>query len=960
MTERQKVGVDLEANVGQAARELDRFADSLDKIGDGSKAAQKETDKLTGSLTGLDRAQRARAASDERVKRLQSEGLVGTQAYTRAIDEQRKAYTRLASEMKAAQTTSERISRSQQSPGRTSVSSIAAGVGIGITAADIGQRAAGATLDFIKGSIDASKQLTESAQTGRQVFGDYERDVEKFGDTAARSVGKSKSEAIAAATEFGVLFKVGQSESAKMSVELVKLSADLAAVGGRSPAAALEAVKGAFTGNFETLRDYGIFLDQAAIKQEAVKEGLIRTTKDALTPAASQLATYNLVMQQGASAQGQFAARSRDLAVKQLQTSAAIKDAQTELGKGLVPAMVGAAQVADGTLIPVLKVLGQTIGFIGEHDATRHLAELALLTVGLAKAVDVAAAAYGRLTGAATAAAVAETAAAGAGAGGGAASKGLLVGALRTGAVGLGTKTAVGASLAAIGLIATEAFQTDQHEKLRKGAIARGRTIGFGYDSRGVAENEVHRAGGFLNDIGLGGLRTSIDNATGYTADMTAYQKQQDELAKQQAELERKQAVARSQMFSGPVGRLRLASDAADYRQRQARAYLDSRSYVQDAASVPLRGLFEALPEKPDPSVLANARDAEKSAHAAVAIAEARVKKAREGVHAGAAPESVASARAAVLQAQDAVRRRGGNPEAEALRLQAAQERLNRVLTGGKTNTLGLMTAEKSLADARRAATKATADRHKAEKEASGDKSLSLKEVLNRASLTAKTSAAEAGNVKALVRAGLTEPVIKELEGLEQTAPGTIAKVAKGLTPAYVAQLNKDAKVRTQAALDIARLGGLANLQQLEKEAYAAGKRLGDAVNKGYRDGLDEHGVPKGGPAAPSGPAAKTSNPQPSGLGDFLGQQTGGKVVGNSWANPHVIERPPWRPTVPYQPPPQPSTIRLDPGQMQDLARMLHPVALHLSPVKSEIFRSMAREEIARAERMTAIGVDRQ
>lgn len=408
-----------------------------------------------------------------------------------------------------------------------------------------------------------------------------------------------------------------------------------------------------------------------------------------------------------------------------------------------------------------------------------------------------------------------------------------------------------------------------------------------------------------------------------------------------------------SPAFQGAQARLSssLAAQAgAAYNVRNARAYLDSRSYVQDAGSVPLGGLLAALPEKPDESILENAREAQKSAQAGVAIAEARAAEARRG-RSGSSASALLRAQAAVARDRVALRKRGGDETAETLRLQADEARLSEVRAKGGTDTTSLMAAEKALTDARRTAHRTNQALHKAEKEASGDKSLSLKEVLDRATHTAQTSTAEASNVKTLVAKGLTQPVIAELESLEQSAPGTIAKVAKGLTPAYVKQLNADAKARTQAALDIARLGGIANLNELQRIAAAAGNTVAKATTDAYLAGLKDPEwqkqaasviagllLPDGTPGTPSTPGVGA---QPSGVDEFGNQQAG--------VTPGVKTGVTTHPSAP--PAAHPAHLA---------ASEKKPVAVHLTPVRSEVVRNIVEPDIARAQRQAALDIGRQ
>ena len=69
-------------------------------------------------------------------------------------------------------------------------------------------------------------------------------------------------------------------------------------------------------GEAEPLRQYGVLLDDASLRQAALELGIISTTKNALTPQQKVLAAQALIYQQTGTAQGDFARTSDGLANK--------------------------------------------------------------------------------------------------------------------------------------------------------------------------------------------------------------------------------------------------------------------------------------------------------------------------------------------------------------------------------------------------------------------------------------------------------------------------------------------------------------------------------------------------------------------------------------------------------------------------------------------------------------------
>jgi len=276
---------------------------------------------------------------------------------------------------------------------KSAASGIGALGGLGKAGALLGVTfGAAKAVDFLRNSVTAASDLNETVSKSGVVFGSAADGVERFGERSAKALGISKNEAIGAAATFGNLFvgmKIGQQPAADMSTRLVTLAGDLASFNNVDPGVALEALRSGLVGETEPLRRFGVNLNQASIEQEALRLGLISTTKDALTPAAKAQASYSLILQQSKTAQGDFARTSGGLANQQRILSAEWKNAQAAVGKQLLPAMVGLAHFATGTLIPaingVIGVVGDIVSVIDRFPGPvkQSVAVLGGLVLGL-------------------------------------------------------------------------------------------------------------------------------------------------------------------------------------------------------------------------------------------------------------------------------------------------------------------------------------------------------------------------------------------------------------------------------------------------------------------------------------------------------------------------------------------------------------------------------------------------
>ena len=102
----------------------------------------------------------------------------------------------------------------------------------------------------------------------------------------------------------------------------VAWASDLASARNTSTADAIQAISAGLRGESEPLRRYGVLLDDATLRQEALGLGIIKTTKEALTPQQKVLAAQSAIFKQTTDAQGDFARTSEGMANSQ-RTAAA-------------------------------------------------------------------------------------------------------------------------------------------------------------------------------------------------------------------------------------------------------------------------------------------------------------------------------------------------------------------------------------------------------------------------------------------------------------------------------------------------------------------------------------------------------------------------------------------------------------------------------------------------------------
>jgi hypothetical protein len=126
--------------------------------------------------------------------------------------------------------------------------------------------------------------------------------------------------------------------------ELTGAAADLASVFGGSTADAAGAMGAALRGEFDSLEQFGIFMNQNKIDAQLAATGQDKLTGAALEGAKKQ-AILNEIMSQAGPYLGNFAKEADTAAGSQQIANAAWQDAQAKLGEQLLPYLVKGAEL---------------------------------------------------------------------------------------------------------------------------------------------------------------------------------------------------------------------------------------------------------------------------------------------------------------------------------------------------------------------------------------------------------------------------------------------------------------------------------------------------------------------------------------------------------------------------------------------------------------------------------------
>ena len=189
-------------------------------------------------------------------------------------------------------------------------------------------------------SIRSASDLNEEISKSGVVFGKSAYKIQAWSKTTSTALGMSERMSLQAASTFALFARsagLGGDETVKFSTQMVKLAADLASFNNSTPEESILAIGAALRGENEPIRRFGVLLDDASLRAQALKQGLIETTKDALTPQQKVLAAHALILQQTTTAQGDFERTSEGLANQQRIVKAQIENLSATLGTTFLP-----------------------------------------------------------------------------------------------------------------------------------------------------------------------------------------------------------------------------------------------------------------------------------------------------------------------------------------------------------------------------------------------------------------------------------------------------------------------------------------------------------------------------------------------------------------------------------------------------------------------------------------------
>ena len=254
--------------------------------------------------------------------------------------------------------------------------------------------AAFAGIGLIKNIIRLGTASAETANKFKAVFGKAADGLDGQLNELKKTIPATMEElrgSLATLGQMGRAFGLNEDAANALSVELLKITGDLASFNNMRFEDAFNKTRSAITGEFEPLKQLGIVINETRLKQESLNAGIWDGT-GAMSAAQKALTVHSILIRDMGEAHGDAAETAGDAANKIKFLKTQLTESLTEIGQTSLPAileivkaMARLAEFTDATA----KAAGRLAGYLafGNPDtlnerSTRGLAEKQLVNEG--------------------------------------------------------------------------------------------------------------------------------------------------------------------------------------------------------------------------------------------------------------------------------------------------------------------------------------------------------------------------------------------------------------------------------------------------------------------------------------------------------------------------------------------------------------------------------------------------
>lgn len=210
-------------------------------------------------------------------------------------------------------------------------------------------------IDFGQKAIGLASDIQEVQNVVDTSFGEMAGQVEEFAQTSIDSFGMSELTAKQTAGRFmsmSTALGLAQEQAADMALTVTGLTGDMASFYNVSQDVASTALASIWTGETESLKQFGIVMTQTNLEAYALSQGINKTWNE-MTQAEQVQLRYNYVMEQTALAQGDFEKTQDSWANQQRILKESTDALAASIGEGLMESLTP----LQGIIVDIVKSL---------------------------------------------------------------------------------------------------------------------------------------------------------------------------------------------------------------------------------------------------------------------------------------------------------------------------------------------------------------------------------------------------------------------------------------------------------------------------------------------------------------------------------------------------------------------------------------------------------------------------
>lgn len=192
-----------------------------------------------------------------------------------------------------------------------------------------------------KDAVKAATEYEDVAAAVGQIFGEASSGLIEFAKQAPTLLGQSQNAFLGAVKQFGVFGNaagLAGDANAEFSKQLAILATDLRSFNGGTVEEAINAIGAGLRGESEPLKRYGVMLDDATLKAEAMALG-IYDGSGVLTAQQKILAAQSSILKKTGVQQGDFARTQDSMANSASKLNAQLEDVKLTIGNALIPVL---------------------------------------------------------------------------------------------------------------------------------------------------------------------------------------------------------------------------------------------------------------------------------------------------------------------------------------------------------------------------------------------------------------------------------------------------------------------------------------------------------------------------------------------------------------------------------------------------------------------------------------------